>query len=289
VASEMRHMRPRLKAKLLSPGDRPAASEYLGRDSVRNLHLLELAESVGAPPKPGELAPQVVGAWRGRDLVGVASLRPGVTLDANMDEEVLNVLMPYLRAVKGGLIKSGREIATELWERLSSRGCVAMVDRAEIACLVKPGDVVPASLPPGAVLRQAVDSDLEALVAAARASLREEDRPDPCDGDPVGFRLWVRGRLYRARVVECDGQVVFVGYADVRRPEGWLIQGVYTWPYARRRGMAAAAMYGVVCEAFEAGTDHVQLAVIRGNTAAIGLYQKLGFSTFAELRTILFA
>jgi len=140
-----------------------------------------------------------------------------------------------------------------------------------------------------AVLRKAVDSDLEPLVAAARASLREEDRPDPCDGDPVGFRLWVRGRLYRARVVECDGQVAFVGYADVRRPEGWLIQGVYTWPYARRRGMAAAAMYGVVCEAFEAGTDHVQLAVIRGNTAAIGLYQKLGFSTFAELRTILFA
>ncbi|MCA9509339.1 MAG: GNAT family N-acetyltransferase, partial [Myxococcales bacterium] len=130
---------------------------------------------------------------------------------------------------------------------------------------------------------------LEALVHAARASLREEGRPDPFDGDPTGFRRWVRGRLERARVVERDGRVAFVGYADVRRPEGWLVQGVYTWPEARRTGLAAAGMSAIVEEGFEAGAGHVQLAVVDGNAPAMSLYAKLGFRPFDTLRTILFA
>ena len=42
-------------------------------------------------------------------------------------------------------------------------------------------------------------------------------------------------------------------------------------------------------EAFEAGADHVQLAVVEGNTAGVRLYEKLGFEPFARLRTILFS
>ena len=98
----------------------------------------------------------------------------------------------------------------------------------------------------------------------------------------------MRGRLARARIVEHAQQVVFVGYADVRRPEGWLIQGVYSWPAQRRRGFAAAGMSGLVDEAFAAGADHVQLAVVADNAAGIGLYEKLGFVPFAKLRTLLF-
>jgi predicted GNAT family acetyltransferase len=289
VVGEPRSAGTRLKAKVLSIGDRRTAVEYLRRKSLHNLHLLEMAAAAGSAPPPSELVPQLVGAWRGRELVGVASLRPSVMLDASVDEEALEVLMPFLGSVESGLIKSEWDVASALWERLSSRGRLAMVDRAETAYTVGLGQAVPVSPPAGAVLREAVESDLEPLVTAARASLREEGRPDPFDGDPGGFRRWVRGRLHRARVAERDGEVVFVGYADVRRPEGWLIQGVYTWPHCRRRGLAAAAMYRLICEAFEAGTDHVQLAVIQDNEAGVGLYQKLGFHPFAKLRTILFA
>jgi len=82
--------------------------------------------------------------------------------------------------------------------------------------------------------------------------------------------------------------MVFVGYADVRRPEGWLIQGVYTWPEARRRGFARRGMDSIVREAFASGAAHVQLAVVEGNEPALALYRELGFERFAELRTILF-
>ena len=41
-------------------------------------------------------------------------------------------------------------------------------------------------------------------------------------------------------------------------------------------------------EAFAAGADHVQLAVIDGNEAGRALYEGLGFKPFGKLRTILF-
>ena len=131
-------------------------------------------------------------------------------------------------------------------------------------------------------------SDLEPLVYAARESLREEDRPDPFAGDASSFRRWVLGRVSRARVVECDGEIRFVGYADVQRPEGWLIQGVYTFPEMRGQGLAAVGVSDLCRRAFAAGTGHVQLAVVEGNAPGIGLYEKLGFRPVGRLRTILF-
>ena len=92
--------------------------------------------------------------------------------------------------------------------------------------------------------------DLDWLVEAARESLREESRPDPFAGDARGFRRWVRGRVARARVVEEGGRIVFAGYADVQRPEGWLLQGIYTRPEARRRGHASVGVSDLCRAAF---------------------------------------
>ena len=107
--------------------------------------------------------------------------------------------------------------------------------------------------------------------------------------DPDGFRHWVRSRLPRARVLEVGGEVAFVGYADVRRAEGWLVQGVYTVPHRRGQGFAAAGMSALVDEAFEEGADHVQLTVIDENEPALRLYKNLGFQPYTRVRTILFA
>jgi RimJ/RimL family protein N-acetyltransferase len=232
--------------------------------------------------------PQLVGVFDNGRIVGVASLRPSVVLDSRVDDEMLDLWMPFLEAVPGGLMKSGWDGVTSLWERLSERGRGFLLDRGETAYRVVPERARRVEAPRGAKLRCAGEADLEELVEAARASLREEGRPDPFEGDPPGFRRWVRGRLPRARVVEAEGRVVFAGYADVRRPEGWLVQGVYTFPDARRRGYASAGMSALVQEAFASGADHVQLAVVGGNTAAERLYERLGFEPFAQLRTVLF-
>lgn len=276
---------------MLRPRDRDAAVAHLKRQARHNLALLEMVAAVGAPASPGEPPPQVVVAWRGDEIAGLASLRPSVVLDHEMSAEVLEACMPFLASLASGLVKSECHMVGPLWQRLCGRGRRALVDRIEIAYeLRSPGarEKRPVCLPQDLLLRRSVDADLDDLVFAARASLREEGRPDPFDGDPPGFRRWVRGRLARARIVEHAQRVVFVGYADVRRPEGWLIQGVYSWPAQRRRGFAAAGMSGLVDEAFAAGADHVQLAVVADNAAGIGLYEKLGFVPFAKLRTLLF-
>jgi GNAT superfamily N-acetyltransferase len=260
----------------------------LEQEPLHNLQLLDLASRLGHPTAPAEVPPQLLGAFEGARVVGVASLRPSLVLDSRVDEAMLDIWMPFLEALPSGLMKSGWGPVTSLWERLAARGRGFLLDRCEAAYVVSCEQLVKLDTPAGAKLRAAVEGDLEQLVKAARASLREEGRPDPFDGDPPGFRRWVRSRLPRARVVEVDGQVLFAGYADVQRDEGWLVQGVYTFPHARRRGLAAVGMAGICQEAFAAGADHVQLAVVNGNVAAERLYERLGFEPFAQLRTVLF-
>jgi GNAT superfamily N-acetyltransferase len=281
-------VRSRLKTRLLSDRDREVALAHLDSDPLNNLQLLDLVERLGRPTGAAEVTPQLLGAWRAGQLVGVASLRPSVVLDAGIDEEMIDAWMPFLEAVPSGLMKSGWDSVTCLWNRLSGRGRGFLVDRAETAYVVYPDRAVRVDPPSGVKVRCADEGDLDVLVDAARASLREEGRPDPFDNDPPGFRRWVRGRLPRARVVEAEGSVVFAGYADVRRAEGWLVQGVYTFPQARRQGLATSGMSAIVQEAFEAGAGHVQLAVVSGNSTAERLYERLGFEPFARLRTVLF-
>ena len=280
-----------LRASLLGVRDREAALRLLAPSSAFDLLLIELVAGVGGSPARGEAACEIVALWRERELVSLASVRPTVVLAHDFPAEGIERLLPFLTQLQAGLLKSGRPRGDELWQRLSEAGRQSIVDRTESSYRLS----LPAEpLNPGAdgcaphAVRLADPADLEDLVFAARASLREEQRPDPFDGDPSGFRRWVLSRVPRARVVELEGRLRFVAYADVRRPEGWLVQGVYTWPEARRRGLARSGMAQLVSEAQQAGADHIQLAVVDGNRAAIALYEQLGFEAFDSLRTVLF-
>jgi ribosomal protein S18 acetylase RimI-like enzyme len=277
-----------LRARPLGFHDRAETLELLSAHPDENLVLVDMVGRLGVAQAMGELVPQIHGVFEGRRLVGVAALRPSVVLSSGMTEETLDVLLPVLRRVPGGLIKSERGLVEGVWKTLEAAGRRTTIDRIEIAYRLIPERMVSVVPTLPGFARPARPEDLDELVHAARASLWEEDRPDPADGDPVGFRRWVESRLGRARIVSENGRMVFAAYADVRRPEGWLIQGVYTWPEARRRGFARRGMDSMIREAFATGAAHVQLAVVEGNERASALYRNLGFEPFAELRTILF-
>ncbi len=282
-------MNAHLESRWLGVGDVAAARTFLTRDAEANLLLLDLTERLGSPPSPGEAHAEIVGAWRGEELVGMAGLRPSVVLDASARPEAVEAFVPYLESLDVGLVKSPAAAVDLLWDRLSQR-CLrrALIDRLETAYSLRPDAATLWETRPGESVRPATPRDLDRLVVAARESLREEDRPDPFAGDARGFMRWVRGRVARARVVERGDEIVCVGYADVRRPEGWLLQGVYTFPAWRRRGCASVGVSALCREAFAAGAEHVQLAVVEGNEAGERLYEGLGFTAFARLRTILF-
>jgi len=278
-----------VESRLVGLADREMALQFLSRDAVANLLLLDLAARLGTPPAPGETPTKIVAAWRDDEIVGMAGLHPTVILDANASEEVVEAFVPFIERIKIGLVKSFVPTADLLWSAFSKRNARrVIVDRIEIAYALHEDDSKRIEPIEGESARCAKDSDLDDLVVAALESLREEGRPDPFVGDGEGFRCWVRGRVARARVVESAGRVAMVGYADVQRPEGWLLQGIYTWPNCRQRGLASFGVSELCREAFAAGAKHVQLAVVEGNTAAQHLYEGLGFRPFAKLRTILF-
>jgi GNAT superfamily N-acetyltransferase len=278
-----------IRARRLRTDDRARALEYLGHEPEENLVLIDSVKKLGGPLEPGEMPAQLVAGFDGDRIEGIALLRPCVTLSSGMPDRIFEALLPHVMRVPGGLMKSERRLVERTWKGFEALGRRAMIDRIENAFQLTPDRIVPARPGLPGVARPARSEDLDELVVAARASLREEDRPDPAETDPGGFRRWVASRLARARIVSEEGRTVFVAYADVRRPEGWLIQGVYTWPDARRRGFARRGMDSIVREAFASGAAHVQLAVVEGNEPASALYRELGFEPFAELRTILFA
>jgi RimJ/RimL family protein N-acetyltransferase len=280
----------RLETRLLRADEIGVALAYLMDAPQENLLLIDLVARVGAPPLPGEARVEVVAAYRSGEIAGIAALRPSVVFDARVEADAADALLPFLDSLGVGLVKSPVPLVDRAWSHLSRRARRrGVVDRIETAYALREADARLIEPGDSRNVRPARREDLEPLVVAARESLREEDRPDPFSGDVRGFRRWVKGRVPRARVVEECGRVVFVGYADVRRPEGWLLQGIYTWPDVRRRGHAAAGTSELCREAFGTGrTDHVQLAVVEGNESARALYEGLGFKPFGRLRTILF-
>ena len=282
-------MSPGLRVRALRERDQSAALAYLDRAPLLNLALADLVARLGEP-KPGETArPEVLGAWRGRELAGLAGIAPSVVFDAAAERDVLEAFFPHLVRVGSGLVKSTEEVVAPLGEWLAAQGRRVLLDRIEIGFALVPEDARLEDPTPALRVRDATLVDLDSLVEAARQSLLEENRPDPSQSDPLGFRRWVRGRVARAVVVERDGQLGFVGYADVKSPRGWLLQGVFTWPTLRRNGLAAAGVSELCRRAFASGGSHVQLAVIEGNEPAERLYEHLGFRRFARLRTLLFS
>lgn len=276
-----------LRVRALRERDRKEALRYLERAPLLNLTLSDLVARLGEAGNRDRT--EVLGAWRGSELAGVAGLSPSVMFDASAERDVLKAFFPHLVRVGSGLVKSTEEVVAPLGEWLAAQGRPVLLDRIEIGFSLKAEDAK-LETPSGPLeARDATLSDLDALVEAARQSLLEEKRPDPSRNDPAGFRRWVRGRLGRAVVVERDGQLGFVGYADVKSPRGWLLQGVFTWPAFRRSGLAALGVSELCRRAFAEGTGHVQLAVIEGNEPAERLYESLGFRRFARLRTLLFS
>lgn len=280
---------PAVEARRLGPESRGEAVALLSRDPESNLFLLDLVTRLEAPPAPGEAATELVGAWRGGEMVAVLGLRPSIAL-TRASPEVLESFLRYLDPLTVGLMKSSVEVVDELWRSLGRRrGRHVLLDRIETGYVLRARHARLVAPRAEETVRDAGPGDLEALVVAARESLREEDRPDPYARDVAGFRSWVRGRMSRARVLEVDGRVVCVGYADVRLPEGWLLQGVYCWPDRRRRAHATTGVSDLCRQAFAAGAEHVQLSVVDGNEAGRRLYEGLGFEATGKLRTILFS
>ena len=104
-----------VESRLVELADREMALQFLSRDAVANLLLLDLAARLGTPPAPGETPTKIVAAWRDDEIVGMAGLHPTVILDANASEEVVEAFVPFIERIRIGLVKLNSLIEAAIW------------------------------------------------------------------------------------------------------------------------------------------------------------------------------
>jgi uncharacterized protein len=142
---------------------------------------------------------------------------------------------------------------------------------------------------PATQVRRGTPHDLDRLTVAAADMHREEMGVDPLAIDPAGWRNRMGTLIQRGwSWVWTEGdEVVFKAELSAWTPEAVQVQGVYTAPRHRNRGIATAAM-AAVCRAALDDVPACTLYVNHYNAAARTVYRRLGFEQVASLATLMY-
>lgn len=140
----------------------------------------------------------------------------------------------------------------------------------------------------GVFVRRAEPGDLPAVVKNSADMIAQELRYDPRERDgafAANVRQMIERRLWWVGVRE--GRPCFFCHAGPRNDRTIQLQGIWTPPHLRRRGLAAAALYGVARQLLDEAPT-LSLYVNGDNEPALQLYAKLGFKPAGEFATVLF-
>jgi predicted GNAT family acetyltransferase len=149
----------------------------------------------------------------------------------------------------------------------------------------------PAPVPADPGVRLVRPDEIDLLFPAAVAMYTEEVGVSPtADGGERSYRdrvgELVRARRAYARVI--NGQVVFKAELAVVTRHTAQIQGVWTAPEWRGRGLARGGIAAVVRDALRRVAPSVSLYVNDYNTPARKVYERCGFQQVGTFATVLF-
>ena len=132
-------------------------------------------------------------------------------------------------------------------------------------------------------------ADLDHLTLAAADMHREEMGIDPLAVDPAGWRSRMSTLIQRgwSWVWTQGDQVVFKAELSGWTPEAVQIQGVWTAPSVRNRGIASAGL-AAVCRDVLAQVPACTLYVNHYNGPARTVYDRLGFEHAADFATLFY-
>ena len=143
-------------------------------------------------------------------------------------------------------------------------------------------------LPP-APLRSSTRRDVGALAAAAGIMHTEEMGADSAPPDPAAWRarmIQLVDRGWSWAWIE-HGEVVFKAELSAWTPEVVQVQGVFTAPARRGRGVATAGM-AALCAMLLDAVPLVSLYVNGYNHTALRLYRRLGFEHHGDFATVMY-
>jgi len=177
-----------------------------------------------------------------------------------------------------------RRHVTELWRQLASLGLRPRIIRDQTVYAVERDEFIPSEV---LELSTATDSDLEDVVAASGAMAVEEAGDDPQSRNPTLFRERIRARLARRRdfIHRYEGMLAFKSNVSALSLLGGQLEGVYTVPQLRRRGIGRQGTAAVTSWILERSARAV-LLVNDDNGPARQLYEDLGYRVSHESQTV---
>ncbi|HEV7178628.1 MAG TPA: GNAT family N-acetyltransferase [Candidatus Baltobacteraceae bacterium] len=261
-----------------------AALAYLSRAPVQHVFLTYLILFDVAPATRDAIhvafddAGAVCGlAYFGRQVVLAADDGPTIDAFASIGAHHTNERM----------IVGPRETISAYWDCVKGRHPQPRVVRdRQYVMELKRGDIAPFDR--NVLPRKARIDEWTAVADNSALMIAQELEYDPRRSSPE-FTANVRAMIDRGLwwVGESFGRLCFFCNLGPWSPQTAQLQGIWTPPEMRGKGLATAAL-GAICERLLAMTPSLSLYVNDFNAPALALYDRIGFQTVAEFQTILF-
>jgi predicted GNAT family acetyltransferase len=270
----------------LGDDDRDELRVLVDADPLVNVVVAARLESL-ASLSPRRFGGQLLGVRDERDQLIAAAFNGGNLLPIGGTEPEWEALARFVggrRRVCSSMV--GRVDAIEtMWRVLEPVWGPARAIRLRQPLLRLDRAVV--HRPPDAGLRRVRPDELDAYLPAATAMFTEELGVAPFEnGGQYRSRVGALIRDGRAYAVVRGGAVVFKADFGAVSSRTCQIQGVWTRPDLRGRGLGTAAMVGVLDHAL-AAAPVASLYVNDFNLPARRMYERLGMTEVAALTTIL--
>src|ERR671916_2931905 len=180
------------------------------------------------------------------------------------------------------------EVALAFWRRLADRWGPSWAETRNVRPH-QPGMAItsPPSVAPDPRVRRVTLDQWDAYTDAAVKMYTEEIGVSPMQGNPAGYRFYVRQLITSGRAFGIfDGRrVIFKADLGSVSASVSQVQGVWLDPALRGRGLAAPAMAAVV-QLARTIVPTVSLYVNDYNLAARATYARVGFEQVGEFATV---
>ncbi len=267
--------------------DRARLVQFLERRPEDNIYLLSRVALDGVANEESLAHGRFYGAFRDDELTGTAFFghRKGLVL-AGEDDEFLAAASRLALGEESDwiILVAPRVTADGFLSHYRWRGRASHVNRAQDFYVLRPETLPDLSGP----VRRAEARDLDAVVDMSEEMLREDFRLPPGSLSRDGIRESMRQKIREGRtwVAEEADEPVFKVDVSAQYAGGSQIEGVFTRPTLRGRGIASRAIASL-CAELLASSAFVTLHVAQDNAPAKRAYEKSGFRKFSEFRLVL--